>query len=267
MVAYPVPRQQPASLAQLTGYIMAKQAQRKPRISVVKDIVEYEDGGIYWREKKVGETRSSIPHSEFVKEMQRMGDHAGNLSAELNRVTVEAADVVRPHAQQFKRRPDLVPIGREVFWLDLGDGRKCYSLPALDTLPDNEREKMRDAIEVLRLIRELRAIVKNGGDCDTLTEAYRLGRIAERLSIRAFEHPAEVGRVMIGGTTRMRTKKRKIDNQNRDERKREAVATYNETAQELALDAARGNTKPIKSRTARKLGISTRQLTRRLGGK
>jgi hypothetical protein len=44
------------------------------------------------------------------------------------------------------------------------------------------------------LIGELRAIVAQGGDCDAILLAYRLGRLTERLQVLPFEPFAKSGR-------------------------------------------------------------------------
>ena len=59
---------------------------------------------------------------------------------------------------------------------------------------DHKPDAVHDASETIHLVRELRAMIEQGDGCYALIEAYRLGRLVERLQVRAFEHPAMIGR-------------------------------------------------------------------------
>lgn len=128
-------------------------------VNVVEDIIEFEDGGIYWREKKVGEKRYTITVAEQQAILQKLDDAAGLLTSELDRI--ERDDV--PLAQGSEGAGQL------------------------------------DACRAIFLIRELRAIASHGGDCDALLVAYRLGRLAERMQVRPFEVHALRGRRTLKG--------------------------------------------------------------------
>lgn len=137
---------------------MSKKSQRRgaddEEIPVVEDVIEYEDGGIYWHEKKIGEKRYFISPAEQAEILSKLDDHAGQLAAELARIEAD----------------------------DLPRGRS-----------GNEHEQA-DAHDAAYLIRELRATVAHGGDCDALLLAYRLGRKVERMQVRPFERPAKLGK-------------------------------------------------------------------------
>ena len=91
---------------------MGKRQQRRQRgISVKIPIVEYEDGGIYWREKIVGETKEEWSSEQFHEHIQKVTDYPAILKTELDGIIKSAASIALPH---IRETTSVVELGRTV---------------------------------------------------------------------------------------------------------------------------------------------------------
>lgn len=185
---------------------------RKPvrTVKVTTDVIREEEGGIYLRGIKVGETTSNVPHDEAVKQLQEAWDDDIQWANDLEISRVIAASVVAPHVKPCESIDDLKSPFSTLRRIDLGEGVRAYACPGKEA-----SDEIKEAILALEYGRDLLRggeIVRNwnrdkkspdvlpGYVTELLRKAYYLGRLTERITVRPHEPNAATGRRVKGGS-------------------------------------------------------------------
>lgn len=149
------------------------------------------DGGIYARRALVGPISKDL-EDKLLEAHNVIGNSPDRLEAQLDLAASQAATVILAVARE-ESQPDNVTRepSRRYLNLDLGSGRKLYSLP------DDWTDEVNDALQVIRLVRKLRRMCRpNSPVAGALLDAYLLGHLSERMHVRPHELDARRGKII-----------------------------------------------------------------------